>query len=293
MRRLLSAFCLFFCLVPFAVHAQTPPASWFFAVIADPQFGMYADDANFTQESANFQFVIASLNRLDPAFVVIDGDFVNRTGDATEIAAYKSILAQLDPTIPVYQVAGNHDVGNVPSENLMKNYRAEFGWDRYTFEKNGLLGIVLDSSLIGAPQGYPAGTIDQLSWLKTTLASPAAEAAQEVVVFQHIPYFDRTPGEANSYYNLPQSVRGSYLSLLMNAGVEWVFSGHTHDFGGGSDGNLTQWITGAVGMPIGSSGSGITLVAVNGHELHPVWYCLAGLPNTFNPDSPPTTACSK
>jgi hypothetical protein len=88
-------------------------------------------------------------------------------------------------------------------------------------------------------------------------------------------------------------VRTTYLNLLMNAGVEWVFSGHLHNVAGGPDGNLTQVITGAVGMPIGNSGSGITLVAVNGHALHPVWYCLAGLPAAFNPASPPTTACSQ
>ncbi len=102
-----------------------------------------------------------------------------------------------------------------------------------------------------------------------------------------------TPGEADSYYNLPLSARGAYLNLLMNSGVEWVFSGHLHNLAGGPDGNLTQVITGAVGMPIGNSGSGITLVAVNGHELHPVWYCLAGLPGTFDPANPPTTACSQ
>lgn len=253
---------------------------------------MYADDANFNQESANFGLVITTLNRLHPAFVVVDGDFVNRTGDVAEMAAYKSILAQLNPAIPVYQAPGNHDVGNVPTQALITAYRANFGPDRYTFEQNGLFGIVLDSSLIGAPQGYPAATSAQLTWLKQTLASPAAEAAEQVVVFQHIPYYDSQPGEANNYYNLPLSVRGTYLNLLMNAGVEWVFSGHTHDVGGDPDGNLTQWITGAVGMPIGSSGSGITLVAVNGHQLKPTWYCLASLPNTFNPAKPPATACS-
>ncbi|HEY1809306.1 MAG TPA: metallophosphoesterase [Acidobacteriaceae bacterium] len=293
MRRLLSALSLVVCLFPLAAHSQTPSQPWFFAVIADPQFGMYANDANFIQESANFEFVVASLNRLHPAFVVVDGDLVNRTGDAAEIAAYKSILKQLDPSIPVYQVAGNHDVGNVPSKTLIANYRAQFGWDRYTFEQNGLFGIVLDSGLIGAPQGYPAAASSQLSWLKQALASPAAEAAEQVVVFQHIPYFMHQPGEANSYYNLPLSVRGTYLNLLMNAGVEWVFSGHLHNVAGGPDGNLTQVITGAVGMPIGNSGSGITLVAVNGHALRPVWYCLAGLPAAFNPASPPTTACSQ
>jgi 3',5'-cyclic AMP phosphodiesterase CpdA len=254
---------------------------------------MYAHDANFAQETANFEFVVANLNRLHPAFVVVCGDFVNRTGSPTEIAEYKRILKELDPTIPVHEVAGNHDVGNVPSPSLIAAYRATFGSDYYTFEQNGLFGIILDSGLIGSPQHDAVATSAQLSWLEKTLTSPAAEAAEQIVVFQHIPYFMHEAGEANSYYNLPLSVRGTYLNLLSNSGVEWVFSGHLHNVAGGPDGNLTQVITGAVGMPIGTSGSGLTLVAVNGHELRPVWYCLAGLPNTFEPGTPPSTACSK
>lgn len=293
MRRLASAVLLLLCLVPLAAHSQTPSQPWFFAVIADPQFGMYTHDANFAQEATNFQFVVANLNRLHPAFVVVDGDFVNRTGDPAEISAYKSILKQLDPAIPVYPVAGNHDVGNVPTRSLLASYRANFGHDRYTFEQNGLLGIVLNSSLIAAPQGYPAAASAQLAWLKKTLTSPAAEAAEQVVVFQHIPYFMHMAGEPDSYYNLPLAERGTYLNLLMNSGVEWVFSGHLHNLAGGPDGNLTQVITGAVGMPIGNSGSGFTLVAVDGHQLHPTWYCLAGLPGTFDPSNPPKTACSQ
>lgn len=292
MRRLLSALTLVVCLIPLAAHSQPTPQSWFFAVLADPQFGMYTHDQNFTQETSNFEFVVTNLNRLHPAFVVVLGDFVNRTGSPAEIAEYKRIVKQLDPSIPVYNVAGNHDVGNVPSPSHIAAYRASFGWDYYSFERNGLFGIVLDSSLIGVPQGYTAGSNAQLSWLKKTLASPAAQAAEQVVVFQHIPYFMHQSDEADSYYNLPTSVRGTYLDLLSNFGVEWVFSGHLHNLAGGPWGNLTQWITGAVGMPIGRAGSGITLVAVNGRQLQPVWYCLAGLPNTFDPTSPPRSACS-
>jgi 3',5'-cyclic AMP phosphodiesterase CpdA len=165
--------------------------------------------------------------------------------------------------------------------------------DRYTFEQNGLFGIVLDSNLIAAPQGYPAATAAQLSWLKTTLASSAAQAATQVVVFQHIPYFFNQPSEADSYYNLPSSVRGTYLNLLISSGVEWVFSGHLHNTAGGLDGNLDQIVSGAVGMPLGSAGSGLTLVSVTGTELKPIWYCLASIPNSFDPTNPPVTTCSQ
>ena len=53
---------------------------FFFIQYTDPQFGMYASNANFSQETANFEFAIATANRLKPAFVVVTGDLVNRPG---------------------------------------------------------------------------------------------------------------------------------------------------------------------------------------------------------------------
>lgn len=287
------AFLLLFCLVSLTARAQVPPPSWFFAVVSDPQFGYYANDQNFSQETANFEFVVANLNRLHPAFVVVCGDLTDRTDSTTQIAEYKRILKELDPTIPVYNVAGNHDVGEAPSQTSITDYRANFGMDRYTFLQNGLLGVVLDSSLIASPQGYPAATTAQLSWLKTTLASSAARSATQIVVFQHIPYFIHTATEADSYYNIPVAVRGTYLNLLLGAGVSWVFSGHLHNVAGGLDANLDQVVVGTAGKPLGSFGSGLTLVAVNGTALEPYWYCFAGIPNTFDPTHPPTTPCSQ
>src|SRR5580704_16128690 len=92
---------LFALLLPATAESQQP---WFFAVLADPQFGMYAKDRNFVQETANFEFVVANLNRLHPRFVVICGDLVNRTAEPAEIAEYKRVVHELDLSIPVYYV---------------------------------------------------------------------------------------------------------------------------------------------------------------------------------------------
>lgn len=64
-------------------------------------------DQNFAHETANFESVVANLNRLHPRFVVICGDLADRTGDPAEMAECKRILKNLDPSIPVYNVAGN------------------------------------------------------------------------------------------------------------------------------------------------------------------------------------------
>lgn len=79
--------------------------------------------------------------------------------------------------------------------------------------------------------------------------------------------------------NIPLPARRIYLDQLENAGVRYVFSGHYHRNAGGIDGALTQAVTGAVGMPIGQSVSGFSIVVVNGSKLDSTWYCFGKIPN--------------
>jgi 3',5'-cyclic AMP phosphodiesterase CpdA len=289
MRRLLVMVASLATLLPLAV-AQTQQ-SWFFAVLSDPQFGMYEKDKNFTQETANLEFVVANLNRLRPRFVVICGDLVNRTADPAEIAEYKRVMHELDPSIPVYYVAGNHDVGNTPTAGTIAGFRASIGPDYYTFSADGMLGVVLDSSLIQSPQSDPEAAEQQEAWLKQTLEKSKSDPARQVVVFQHIPYFDKTSNEADNYFNIPEPARRKYLDLLEGAGVRYVFAGHWHRNAIGKDGPLTEVVTGAAGMPLGGSLSGFRVVVVDGQELHSVWYCLAGIPNQVDLQNPASGPC--
>ena len=98
------------------VSASLPAAEpFFFIQLADPQFGMFTDNKDFAQETANLEFAVATINRLRPAFVVVSGDMLNQPGDAAQIREYQRIMSRVDPAIPVYPVAGNHDIGNAPS----------------------------------------------------------------------------------------------------------------------------------------------------------------------------------
>lgn len=278
-RKIALIFSFIFLLTCVGFAQQSP---WFFAVLSDPQMGMFADDHNFTQETANLEFVIANLNRLHLRFVVVCGDLVNRSADAAEIAEYKRILGRLD-SIPVYNVAGNHDIGNVPTAAAIDGYRNLFGHDYYTFTAPGILGIVLNSNLIRSPENDPKGAQEQEAWLKKTLADAKADATRQPVVFQHIPYFDHDPDEPVNYFNIPQPARRTYLDLLENAGVRYVFAGHLHRPMSGNDGKLSETISGAVGKPLGGSSSGFSIVRVDGEKLEPKWYSLGNVPNTIDP----------
>jgi 3',5'-cyclic AMP phosphodiesterase CpdA len=288
MRRLLLALFFLAIMLPATAESQQP---WFFAVLADPQFGMYAKDQNFTQETANLEFAIANLNRLHPRFVVICGDLVNRTGDPAEIAEYKRILQKLDASIPVYSVAGNHDVGNVPTQATLEGFRAAIGQDYYTFSLGEIFGVVLDSNLIRSPEGDPEAARQQEEWLERTLAGAKQNPNQQIVVFQHIPYFVQNSDEADGYFNIPQPARRRYLDMLEKAGVRYVFAGHTHKSGIGIDGTLTEIVTGAVGMPLGGSFSGFRIVTVAGHKFDSTWFCLGGIPNQLDPQKAGSTPC--
>jgi 3',5'-cyclic AMP phosphodiesterase CpdA len=290
MRRLFTVLAV---LAIFLAATAEPPHSktWSFAVLSDPQFGMYTKDQSFAQETANFEFAIANLNRLHPRFVVICGDLVNRTGSIAEIAEYKRVLQQLDPSIPVYNVVGNHDIGTIPTPKTLDVYHAAFGQDYYTFSQGDIFGIVLDSSLIQAPQKDEAAAQQQEVWLEETLAKAKANPKQSIVVFQHIPYFIHSPDEEDGYFNMPKATRQKYLGLLQQAGVKYVFAGHYHRNAGGVDGPLTEVVTGAVGMPLGGSLSGFRVVTVKGSKLSSTWLCFGGKANQANLQKPVLAPC--
>src|ERR1022692_5167849 len=120
-----------------ALTAQT------FIQLSDPQFGMYTKDQGFDHETANFEFAIATANRLKPAFVVVTGDLINKPGNAAQAAAYRRIAAKLNPKIKLFSVPGNHDVGNDPTTESLAQYREQFGADYYSFRVGDVAGIVL------------------------------------------------------------------------------------------------------------------------------------------------------
>ena len=256
--------------------AQAPR---FFIQMSDPQFGMFAKDQNFVQETANFEFFVANANRLKPMFIVACGDLVNREGDADQIAEYKRISRKLDRNIPLYNVPGNHDVGNDPTPESVALYRKNIGPDYYTFKAGDLTGIVLDSSLIKAPAKALDEARKQEQWLTEELRKAATG---RVVVFQHHPYFLEKPDEPDQYFNIPAETRARYLALFHKFGVKYIFAGHYHRNAFGRDGDLEMITTGPVGMPIGPDPSGFRIVLVTPDKLEQQYYGLGAIPNAVN-----------
>ena len=255
---------------------------FFFLQMSDPQFGMYAADRDFSQETANFEFAIANANRLKPAFVVVSGDLINKPGDAAESAEYLRIAAKLDRGIPLYNVAGNHDVGNEPTPESLARYRERFGRDYYSFRYRDFVGIVLDSSLIQHPDKSPAETVKQEVWLKAELDKVKRQGAHHIVVFQHIPFFLEGVDEPDQYFNIPHAARAKYLDLLARYGVHYVFAGHYHRNAYAEGAAVHMIVTGPVGKPLGPDPSGIRVAIVRESTMDSRYYGLGNIPNLID-----------
>ena len=269
-------------LICWTVAAQTSN-DYFFIQLSDTQFGMFTGDKDFAQETLNYEFVVANINRLKPAFVVICGDLINKPGDAAQTAEYRRITKKISPSIPVYEVAGNHDVGNEPTPETLAYYRKNFGKDYYSFRQRDLYGIVLNASMIAAPGKVQDEANKQEAWLKAELETAKAGGARHIVVFQHQSWFLETANEADQYFNIPKATRARYLDLLHNAGVRYVFAGHYHRTAFGKDGNLEMITTGPVSLPLGPDPSGIRIVTVRPDRIDHQYFTLGNIPSSYSP----------
>jgi 3',5'-cyclic AMP phosphodiesterase CpdA len=253
----------FFLLAALA-QAQDPV---FFMQISDTQMGMYSDNHDVDQEVANFEFVVANVNRLKPLFLINCGDLINKPGDPLQTSAYLRVKAKISPVIPYYQVAGNHDVGNEPTPESLASYRKTFGPDYYSFRQGPIYGIVLDSSLYKAPVHAMEEAAKQQAWLEAELEKAHASDASQIVVFQHIPMFLERADEPEQYFNWPVETRKKMLELLHRYSVRYVFAGHYHRNSFGKDGDLQMITTGPASIPLGADPSGARFVFLKDNGL--------------------------
>jgi len=261
--------------------AARQAAPFFFIQMSDPQFGMFADDMDFAQETVNFEMAIATANRLRPAFVVITGDLVNKPLDRAQVDEFERIAGRLDTRIPLYRVAGNHDVENVPTPESVAAYVKRQGRDYYSFRQGSVTGIVLNSSVIHSPAKAPALLDTQRAWLENELAAARQAGARHLVVFQHHPWFLKQADEPDEYFNIPLDRRRGYLDLFRRHGVTALVSGHYHRNALGRDGAIEMITTGPVGKPLGEgtqSGFRVFVIDDAGALSHR-YYALGELPN--------------
>jgi len=264
-------------LVRLALTAHAPEP-FFFVQMADAQFGMFTGDKGFARETELYEKAIAEVNRLRPAFVVNCGDLVNKPGDRKQIAELLRITRKLDRRIKMHWVAGNHDVGNVPTAATLKSYRKTFGPDRYVFRYRGTHGIVINSCICQRPEKVEKEWKKELAFLERSLKKATRAKARHKLVFCHHPLFLAQADEKDNYFNIPQVRRRRLLDLLKKHDVEAVFSGHYHRNAGGKDGRLEMVVTGPIGKPLGKDPSGFRIVRVYPDRIEHSYHGLDAMP---------------
>jgi 3',5'-cyclic AMP phosphodiesterase CpdA len=260
-----------------------PEGRFSFVQLSDTQFGFSNNDIDFVQDTVNAEFAIATVNRLRPAFVIVTGDLVNKPGDAAQIAEYRRIIGTLHPSIPVYHVAGNHDVENEPTPASLAAYRRVFGHDYYTFQHGSFVGIVLNSSLIHSPQRAEAEWAEQDRWLRAELGRATTSGARHVLIVQHHPWFLEKADEPDQYFNIPAVRRAPLLELFRSRGVRYLVSGHLHRSTEATDAGVVSIVTGAVGRPLGGSQSGFRVFHVTDTSITSRYYAFGEMPYRIGP----------
>jgi 3',5'-cyclic AMP phosphodiesterase CpdA len=232
--------------VPHAFAAKAPAAaapaekddgSFFFCHMADPQLFWNIKDKPGSAV-ANWNNAIAAANRLKPKFVIVGGDLLNRNGvpraahakqDEERAKAYLDAVAKLDKGIPLYNVAGNHDVGNTPTPETLAWYEERFGKYWYTFRHGTMRGFVLESNMLKNPQNCAKAVEAQKAWFTKALAAADAEEGVTCrLVFLHHPVCLTAIDEKNGYFNLSTELRTWLVELCKAHKVQAVFSGHNH-----------------------------------------------------------------
>ena len=170
-------------------------------------------------EMNDFREVIRDINLLAPAFVIHTGDLINE-GEMEEYHGYrafsrtKDLLLELE--VPIYVVAGNHDVGGWPHAppsqgTARRNWWRFFGWpwlddspdgartQDYWFDFGLIRFIGLEAYLNydgwrGGIYGEDSFIPSQLTFLDETIA--ARPAGAKTVVFYHMDFSQqiRDPG---------------------------------------------------------------------------------------------------
>jgi 3',5'-cyclic AMP phosphodiesterase CpdA len=211
--------------------------------------------------------------------VIVTGDLINKAGDPAQASAYLSACSRLDRSIPLYNVAGNHDVGNKPTPESIAAYTALFGPDHYSFRSGGMIGIVLNSTLIHSPQSAMQQYQAQETWLETELEKAKKDGAGHIVIFQHHPWFLKEPDEPDQYENIPRARRSRYLDLFRRYGVTHLFSGHYHRNQVAHYGPMELIVTGPIGMPLGKEKSGMRMVILRDTGFEHRYYEMGEIPN--------------
>ena len=255
-KKIISVVC--FLLAVFVSHGiAADSAPFFFLQLSDPQFGFMDNNKSISAETEAMNKAVTAINQLKPPFVVITGDFVNNSKNKEQIAAYKSMIAQIDSSVKVYMIPGNHDIGKV-SRASIDNYKKNYGEPHFSFRYGDCAFIGIDSNIIKEEDKEREEV--QFKWLEQELQK--TKDARFKFVFTHCSVFLKRMDEPVNYSNFSLPMREKYVRLFQKYGVNAIFAGHLHNNAYGKVGNMEMITIGPIGKVLGTGYQGMNLVKV-------------------------------
>lgn len=280
-----------------------------FVCMADTQLGMATQDKEWEKECEFMRKAIRHVNEIKPRFVVVCGDLVNAyphtEGRVQELQAadFKKVASEIDESIPLVCVCGNHgtlfcpffylslssliylifcytcaDVGDQPTRATIATYKERFGDDYFSYWVGGVRFIVLNTQLHKDASKGGAEAEAQDSWLELEVEKSKSDT--RTIALSHIPPFINDSNEDDGYFNLDKPVRRKLLSTLRRGGCTHWFCGHYHRNAGGVDRGVSKdkddgketplevVISSAVGCVL--INNGIDPLGLKGFKLPPV-----------------------
>lgn len=281
-KKIISVVC--FLLAVFVSHGIAADfAPFFFLQLSDPQFGFIDNNKSISAETEAMNKAVTAINQLKPPFVVITGDFVNNSKSKEQIAAYKSMIAQIDSSVKVYMIPGNHDIGKV-SRASIDNYKKNYGETHFSFRYGDCVFIGIDSNIIKEEDKEREEV--QFKWLEQELQK--TKDARFKFVFTHCSVFLKRMDEPVNYSNFSLPMREKYVRLFQKYGVNAIFAGHLHNNAYGKVGNMEMITIGPVGKVLGTGYQGMNLVKVYPDRFISEFIALNQLPKEVVMSDPAT-----
>ena len=214
-------------------------AQWRLCHFGDPQIG-FGNEGLASVDAERFRAAAGAASSRCGA-VAIAGDLLNVYGNATQLAAFKTVWPGAFGA-PPRLVPGNHDVESMSELSAFRStFGADYGVDEYTLGDVRLRVVAVDSEAIlnlGNDSALAAESEAQWAWLNATLTTtppastlttpPASNNTTETILLLHHPPFITSEDEADQYYNWPPGPRARFLALVRGAGVRHLLCGHTH-----------------------------------------------------------------
>ena len=167
-------------------------------------------------------------------FVMLNGDMSNSTESEEQLFrdVIDTSVGLYASETPIFYNRGNHETRGVFADRLLDYFPTRDG-RYYQLRKVGSVCFLSldcgedkpDSDIeYGGLADYDAYRREECEWLREAVASEAFRNASARVVFLHIPL------DAGTWHG-SKHLRELFLPILNEAGIDVMFSGHTHRYG--------------------------------------------------------------